>query len=62
MEADALEEEVVAIFEKLACKSKTIVKFSRRKDCQQVWDVMRDLQKIKMENYSSVKANAHIRR
>ena len=66
VEADDLEEKVVVIFEKLACKfptegieacprtskrnSKAIVNFSRKKDCQQVWDVMRDLQKIKMEN------------
>ena len=27
-----------------------IVKFSRRKKCQQVWDVKRDLRKIKMEH------------
>ena len=66
MEADALEEKVVAIFEKLGCNIPTehteachrttkknptvIVKFSRRKDCQQVWDVKRDLQRIKMED------------
>ena len=66
VEAYALEEKVVAIFEKLGCiiptehieachritkKNPTvIVKFSRRKDCQQVWDVKRDLQRIKMED------------
>ena len=66
VEADALEEKVVAIFEKLGCNIPTehteachrttkknptvIVKFSRRKDCQQVWDVKRDLQRIKMED------------
>ena len=66
VEADALEEKVVAIFEKLECNILTerieschriskknptvIVKFSRRKDCQQVWDVKRDLRKIKMED------------
>ena len=66
VEADALEEKVVVICEKLRCNIPTerieachriskknpivIVKFSRRKDCQQVWDVKRDLQKIKMED------------
>ena len=66
VEADAFEEKVVAIFEKLGCNIPTerieschrirrknptvIVKFSRRKDCQQVWDVKRDLRKIKMED------------
>ena len=66
VEADALEENVVAIFEKLGCnipiehieachriskKNPTvIVKFSRRKDCQQVWDVKRDLGKIKTDD------------
>ena len=66
MEADALGEKVLAIFEKLWCnipneRMKTchriskknptvIVKFSRKKDCQQVWDVKRDLRKIKMED------------
>ena len=59
VEADALEEKVVAIFEKLGCNIPTerteachgiskknptvVVKFSRRKDCQQVWDVKGDL-------------------
>ena len=66
VEADALEEKVVAIFEKLGCNIPTerieachriskknpevIVKFLRRKNYHQVWDVKRDLQKIKMEN------------
>ena len=66
MEADPLEEKVVAIFQKLgrnipterieAChriskKNPTvIIKFSRRKDCQQIWDVKRDLRKIKTED------------
>ena len=66
VEADALEEKVVAIFEKLGCNILTecievchriskknpivIVKFLRRKDCQPVWDVKRDLRKIKMED------------
>ena len=64
VEADALEEKMVAIFEKLECNIPTerieachriskknptvIVKFSRRKECQQ--DVKRDLQKMKMED------------
>ena len=62
MEADALEEKVVATFEKLgsnilterneAChriskKNPTvIVKASQRKHCQQVWHVKRDLRQI----------------
>ena len=66
VEADALEEKVVAIFEKLGCNIPTerieayhriskknltvIVKFSRRKDCQQVWYVKRHLREIKMED------------
>ena len=86
VEADALEEKVVAIFEKLGCNIPTerieachriskknptvIVEFSRRKDCQQVWDVKSDLRKIRWRkltclvktSYSSVKAYAHITR
>ena len=66
MKAGALEEKVVAIFEKLWCNIPTerteacnristknpavLVKFSQRKDCQQIWDVKKDLQKIKMED------------
>ena len=66
VEADVLEEKVVNIFDKLGCnilanrieachrvskKSATvIVKFSRRKDCQQVLAVKKDLQKIKTED------------
>ena len=47
MEAGALEDEMVTIFEKLGCNtSSNIVKFSRRK----VWGVKRHLRKIKMEN------------
>ena len=66
VDADVLEEKVVNIFEKLGCniplnrieacqrvskKSATvIVKFLRRKDCQQVLAVKKDLLKIKMED------------
>ena len=66
VEVDALEEKVVAIFEKLECNIPTehieachrvseknptvIVKFSWRMECQQVWDVKRDLRKIKIED------------
>ena len=66
VEADALEEKIIAIFEKLGCNipiesieachrisnkiPTVIVNFSQRKDSQQVWDVMRYLQKIKMED------------
>ena len=64
--ADVLEEKVLNIFGKLGCDipperieachriskktSTVIVKFTKRKDCQQVWTVKRDLQKIKMED------------
>ena len=63
VEADALEEKVVAIFQKLGCSIPTehieachriskknftvTVKFSRRKDCQHV---KRDLRKIKIKD------------
>ena len=66
VEVDALEEKVVAIFERLVCNIPTerieschriskknptvIVKFSWRKDFQQVWDVKKNLQKIKIGN------------
>ena len=66
VEADDFEEKVVSILEKLGYNIPTerieachriskknpavIVKFSRRKDCQQVWDFKRDLQKIKVED------------
>ena len=87
VQADALKEKVVAIFEKLGCNiptesieachriskknPKVIIKFLQRKDCQQVWDVKRDLQKIKVggiltclvrTSYSSIKSYAHITR
>ena len=61
-----MEEKFAAIFEKLgynipteqieAChriskkNSTVIVKFSRRKGCQQIWGVKRDLRKIKVED------------
>ena len=64
---EVLEEKVMNIFDKIGCnispdniescyriskKSDTvIVKFSRRKDCQQVWQVKKDLQKMKMEDF-----------
>ena len=66
VEADVLEEKVANIFEKLDCnipsncteacqrvskKSATvIVKFSRRKNCQQFLAVKKDLRKMKMED------------
>ena len=70
VEADALEDKVVTIFEKLGCNIlSNIVKFSQKKNCQQVWGVKRHLQKIKMENVDlpnqnklSRKAYAHIKR
>ena len=63
---EVLEGKVLNIFDKIGCsisldhieschciskKSDTvIVKFSRWKDCQQVWQVKKNLQKIKMED------------
>ena len=63
---DVLEEKILNIFDKIGCsifpdhieschriskKSDTgIVKFSQRKDCQQVWQVKKDLQKVKRED------------
>ena len=59
-------EKVVNMFEKLSCSissnhienchrvnkkiTTVIVKFSRRKDCHQVWAVKKDLHKMKMED------------
>ena len=73
--ADVLEKKVLNIFGKLGCdipperieachriskKSSTvIVKFTRRKDCQQVWSVKKDLQKIKMEDVNLLGQNKH---
>ena len=43
------------------CTSKksdtVIVKFSQRKDCQQVWQVKKDLQKLKMEDVELTGSN-----
>ena len=65
VELDILKEKIVNIFEKLGCNNPSncieachrvskksaiiIVKFSRRKDCQQVLAVKKDLCKIKIE-------------
>ena len=70
---DVLEEKVLHIFGKLGCdiaperteachriskKSSTvIIKFTRRKDCQQVWRVKKDLQKIKMKDVNLLGQN-----
>ena len=70
---EALEETVLNIFDKLGCsispdhieschriskKSDTvIVKFSRRKDCQQVWQVKKDLQELKIEDVDLTRSN-----
>ena len=75
VETDVLEEKVVNVFQKLGCnippnrieachrvskKSSTvIVKFSRRKDCQQVLAVKKDLGKIKMEDVDLPGQNKH---
>ena len=66
VEADVSEEKVINIFEKLDCNilsnaievchrvskkiATVIVKFSRRKDCQQVLAVKKNLRKMKMED------------
>ena len=59
---NSLEEKVIQVFEKVGCNidssnieafhrlTKVIVKFSRRKDCQQVLSVKKNLQKLKMED------------
>ena len=62
----SLEEKVIQVFEKVGCKidssnieacdlitkrnDRVIVMFSRRKDCQQVLSVKKNLQKLKMED------------
>ena len=67
------EETVLNIFDKMSCrispdhveschriskKSDTvIVKFSRRKDCQQVWQVKKDLNKLKLEDFDLTGSN-----
>ena len=59
-------EKVVNMFEKLSCNissnhienchrvnkkiTTVIIKFSRRKDCHQVWAMKKDLHKMKMED------------
>ena len=64
---EVLEETVLNIFDKIGCrispdhieschriskKSDTvIVKFSQRKDCQQVWQVKKDQNKLKLEDF-----------
>ena len=66
MDDNTLEEKVIEIFEKVGCNidssnieachritkinDRVIVKFSRRKDCQRVLSVKRNLQKLKMED------------
>ena len=71
--ADVLEEKVLNNFGKLGCdilperidachrvskKSSTvIVKLTRRKDCQQVWSVKKDFQKINMEDVNLLGQN-----
>ena len=63
---EVLEEKVLKIFGKLACDispdcieachrvgrttDTVIVKFSKRKDCQHVWSVKKDLKKLTMED------------
>ena len=63
---EVLKEKVLNIFGKLGCdispdrieachrvgrtNDTVIVKFSRRKDCQNVWSVKRDLKKLTMED------------
>ena len=63
---NSLEENVIQVFQKVGCNidssniegchgitkrnDRVIVNFSRRKDCQQVLSVKKNLQKLKMEN------------
>ena len=58
---NSLKEKVIQVFEKFGCNieashriikrnDRVIVKFSRRKDCQQVLSVKKNLQKLKMED------------
>ena len=70
---EILEETLLNIFDKIGCsispdhieschriskKSDTvIVKFSRRKDCQQAWQVKKDLQKWKLEDVDLTGSN-----
>ena len=43
--------ELIEACHRISKKNPTvIVKFSRRNDCQQVWNIKRDLRKIKMED------------
>ena len=65
MDDNTLEEKVIQVFEKVGCNidsnnieayhritkknDRVIVKFSRRKDCQRVLSVKKNLQKLKME-------------
>ena len=65
-EGDVLEENVLSVFKKLGCSippnrtqachrvsknsATVIIRFSRRKDCQQVLPVKKDLRKTKMED------------
>ena len=64
---EVLEEKVLDIFDKIGCnispdnieschriskkRDTVIVKFSRRKDCQQVWQVKKNMQQMKMEDF-----------
>ena len=64
---EVVEEKVLNIFDKIGCSisldhieswhcisiksDKGIAKFSRRKDCQQVWQVKKDLHKLKMKDF-----------
>ena len=62
VDGNSLEEKVIQVFEKVGCNidssnieafhclTKIIVKFSRRKDCQQVLSIKKNLQKLKMED------------
>ena len=75
VDADILEEKVVNIFDKSDCdisperteachriskeSSTVIVKFTKRKDCQQVWSVKRDVQKNKGGCFNWAEQNRH---
>ena len=65
---NALEEKVIQVFEKVGCNieachgitkknGRVIVKFSGRKDCQNVLSVKKNLQKLKMEDIGLTRDN-----
>ena len=61
LDDNSLEQKIIQVFEKVGCNieachritkrnDRVIVTFSRRKDCQQVLSIKKNLQKLKMED------------